>query len=783
MKENRKRIIICVILLIYTTMTVSTQSIISFPNVDINEQNEVLFTGEVTRNDSTWKNLYKTTIAENNNSTQASNGELLLLNCFPQKMDVLQSGKFIQIRNADGIFMYSVAKKTLEQHSHNSIFESSLINDTRSHDNTIVTSISPNGNWLCYFKKKSPTKASLILSNTQTGEEIIIDNEADFSFNQIPMLWSDDSKTILYEKNNGLYFLEITNIEKSIALDEIYRKIGVGTINNVAWVSSQEIVYIDEDIVYSVLTNELYTRALYSDLLGSGKVLGKLPWAFNGKLDKFWVDESGTQLVVKQGNHSLYYFEVQDPYAIRSKIIEENSSARTLYSQVYLPILESSVDFNVFWIKDTDRKTRIVDAVPLTTPMLWFDHGDTQNSSAMYILNESEDSKFASFEQIDFPARASNASLSQNKTKLAFTAINSDGKKNLHVYDLSNLSPIAVFEDENVVTFEWKDNDSIFVGGEQTVKHWDFNKNNSTVLFLSAIQNFGWSQNGTKILAENNSGIFEYNPTTKTWVTTKETIANTHSHMNENYRIMTSEKMGGRFKNVLFVRSLKGQSTTKPLLEIPVEIKAEQKSVSIVFDALNNRDGLTQILKTLSKYNITCSFFINGEFLKRYPKSVLKIVEAGHEVGSMFYTTIDLKDNNFIIDENFIRRGLANTEDEFYALTGTDMEMFWHTPFYRTSDLIETSGNNAGYILLDNIIPTEDTVTLEQATYNEGTYKSSNQIIEELIPNLYDGGIIPISVGINKGSRYDYVYEKLDILIHAIYEAGFTINPVSSILY
>ena len=783
MKKNIKKIIICFILLIYTSIIVSTQNIISFPNVDINKQNEVLFTGQVTRDNSTWKNLYKTTIIETKESAQASNNEVLLLNCFPQKMDVLQSGKFIQIRNADGIFMYSVAKNTLEQHSHNSIFESSLLTDTRSHDNTIVTSISPDGNWICYFKKKSPTTASLMLSNTLTGEEKIIDNDANFSFNQIPMLWADDSSTILYEKDNILYFLEMEDIKNSIVLDEIYRKIGIGSINNVAWISPQEIAYIDEDIVYSVLTNELYTRALYSDLLGSGKVLGKLPWSYNGKIDKFWIDESGMQLIVKQGNHSLYYFELQDPYAIRSEIIEKNQSTHTLYSQVYLPILETSVGFDVFWVKDKSKKARIVDEIPLTIPMLWFDYGDTKNNSAMYILNKQKKSGFASFEKVDFPSRTSNTSLSKDKTKLAFTAISPDEKKNLHVYDLSNLSQIAIFDDENVITFEWKDNNSIFVGGAQTVKQWDFNDNNSTVLFLSAIENFWWSQNGTKILAENNSGTFEYNPTTKTWLPTKEKITKTHSHMNENYRIITSEKMSGRFKNILFVRSLKGQSTTKPLLEIPAEIKAEQKSISIVFDALDNRDGLTQILKTLSKYNITSSFFVNGEFLKRYPKSVLQIVDNGHEVGSMFYTTIDLKNSNFIIDETFIRRGLANTEDEFYALTGKDIEMFWHTPFYRTSNLIENSGNNAGYVLLDNIISIEDTVTLEQAAYGEDEYKSSNQIIEELIPQLYDGAIIPISVGINKGSRYDYVYEKLDILIHAIYEAGFSIDPVSSILY
>lgn len=759
-----------------------SQSVISFPDVDINADNEILFTGEVTRDDTTWKNLYKTSITNDKDSEIAGTGAYDLLNCFPQKMDVLQGGKFVQIRNSDGIFMYSVGSKNLEQHSHNSIFDASLVNDARVHDNTIETSISPDGNWLCYFKKKSPTTAELILSNTKTGEENVLDANANFSFTRLPVIWSEDSSTILYEKGSFVYFLDILNLKESIALEEVFRKIGVGSINNVAWSSNEEIVYIDEDIVYSISTNELYTRALYSDLLGSGKILGRLPWSFNGRHDKFWIDESGIQLIVMQGEHSLFYFELQDPYAIRSEIVEETRFVKTLYSQAYLPILDASVDFNVFWIPENSKEFSLVDPVPLTTPLLWFDYNGSIDESTAFTLKNTKDSEYVSFEQVNFPSMAENPSISMDKSKLAFTANNPNGEKDLYVYDLETLSQIAVFNDESVVSYEWKDNNSIFVGGSQTVKQWNFENKESEVLFLSAIEKFSWDQNGTKILAENNTGTFEYNPLKKTWVETKN-ITNSHNSMNENYRIMTSEKMGGRFNNLLFVRSLKGQSETKPLFENYNDAVVDQKTVSIVFDALDNRDGLAHILNVLAEYNLTGSFFINGEFLKRFPDNVIQIVESGHEVASMFYTTADLASGNFIVDENFIRRGLANTEDEFYALTGTDMELFWHTPYYRTSQLIEEAGENAGYILLDEVLNIGDTVTIEEAARERFEYKSTNHIIEDLILQLYDGAVIPISIGIGKGTRYDYVYEKLDILINAIYEAGFAIEPVSSLLY
>ncbi len=778
-----KRLVLCFVMCICSIGAIFSQSTISFPDVDINSNNEILFTGEVTRDDTTWKNLYKTSISAESDAMYAGTGDFSLLNCFPQKMDVLQGGNFVQIRNADGIFMYSVGLKMLEQHSHNSIFDASIVNDARVHDNTIVTSISPDGNWLCYFKKKSPTSAELILSNTRTGEEHILDNDAVFSFNEMPILWSDDSSTILYEKDMYICFLDILHLEDSIALDEVFRRIGVGSINNVAWSSEDDIVYIDEDIVYSISTNELYTRALYSDLLGSGKILGRLPWAFNGMDDKFWVDESGIQLIVMQGDHSLFYFELRDPYAIRSEIVEETRFVKTLYSQAYLPILDVSVDFDVFWIPDNTKEKSIVDPVPLTTPLLWFDYNGAVDESTVFILENTEDSEYVTFEQLDFPPMAENPKLSQDKKTIAFTAKNERNEKDLHVYNLEYLTEIAIFDTEKIISFEWKDNNSIFVGGDQTVTLWDIQNNTFDVLFLSAIENFSWNKDGTEILAENTRGTFEYNPITKTWIESKNNKVNEHSNMNEDYRIMTSEKMGGRYENVLLVRSLKGHSETKPLFENKEENISEQKIVSIVFDALDNRDGLAHILKVLSEYNLTGSFFINGEFLKRYPDNVKQIAESGHEIASMFYTTADLASGNFIVDENFIRRGLANTEDEFYSLTGSDMELYWHTPFYRTSELIKTAGENAGYILLDEVIPLGDTITLEQAARELCEYKSANKIIEDLIPQLYDGAVIPVSIGIGKGTRYDYVYEKLDILINAIYEAGFAIESVSRLLY
>ncbi len=787
---NIRAILLCTIVTITTAVLGFSQSSIIFPDVDLNGSNGLLFTAEATRGNSTWKNLYKTTISQNEHAEQASTGGVNLLNCYPQKLDSLQGGKFLQVRNADGTFMYSTVHNTLTQLSQNSIFTPSLSTDARARDNIIETSVSADGNWMCYFKKRSPATAFLMLTNTQNGQEIVLDDSADFSFAQLPVLWSADSSVIVYEKNSNLYFMDVENISELAGIEEHFRLIGEGSINNIAWASDKQLIYIQDDIVFSISINELYTRALYSDVLGTGEIVGRLPWDFNGNADNFWVDKSGTQLIIMQNENSLFYFQIEEPFAALAKK-DASTFSKALYSQAFVPINDSTLDFEVIWIPSEETSDSVLNTKEMDIPLLWFGYSGKTIESHVYRLTENQYTNAVYFEQLSIPNMSGNPALSPDKKMLAFTALKSESTSNeqmkndryLYVYDLASWSQKHVFVEENVVSFEWKTSSSIFIGGSQTVRQWNFLAKTSEVLFLSSVSRFAWDESGTKVLASNNVGTFEYVSNTNTWEPSTLSINREHSQMNSFWRIISSESRDGRYENVLFVRALQGESQNKPLFTSVLSDYSQRSTVSFAFDALDNKDGLVHVLDTLSEYGLTASFFVNGEFLKRFPESVLAIVEKGHEIAPMFYTAVDLHSNNFTIDESYIRRGLANNEDEFFALTGKDMELYWHTPYYRTSSLIEDSGRNAGYTLVENVVYIGDTVTLEDAAKNDQLYRTSTQLIETLIPQLYDGAIIPISVGVSDGKRTDYLYEKMDILINAIYEAGYAIEPISKIVY
>jgi hypothetical protein len=142
----------------------------------------------------------------------------------------------------------------------------------------------------------------------------------------------------------------------------------------------------------------------------------------------------------------------------------------------------------------------------------------------------------------------------------------------------------------------------------------------------------------------------------------------------------------------------------------------------------------------------------------------------------MFFSAIDLTDNTFVIDEDFIRRGLARNEDEFYQITKKELSLFWHTPFFVKNQMILSAGEKTGYIYVD--IPEE----LLQLQTN-----SANDNIEELLSKYIncvkenDETVLPIQIGYSSQENKTLLYQHLDILICTLLKNGYefvTINKI-----
>ena len=398
-----------------------------------------------------------------------------------------------------------------------------------------------------------------------------------------------------------------------------------------------------------------------------------------------------------------------------------------------------------------------------------------KTESYTWRLKIDTEKNFAFFENLNLPVFVHSPLVSPNKTKLAFM-----GESMSYVYDINTWKQSQVFTDEKLISLVWKSDTELFLGGENTLRLWSWVKNSSEVLALSSPGDYAWDAQ-KNILSKFGRKNYLYDKNRGSWQEVSEGNTRSREVQNARWRIFIDEMEQGHFSNSLFARKLSGLSTNIALFNDSEDKLAQRPRVALAIDALDSSDGLTPILSALHKNNIRASFFINGEFLRKFPTAVKEIASLGHQCGSMFYIPYTLDTRLYAIDETFIRRGLARNEDDFFYLIGKELSLIWHAPDYFSNAIIQSASKKAGYKLIDSPHQTGDTLTLEEATEKNLPYRSSSQIIDSIVTSLKPGLIIPISCGLQNGTRLDYLYDKIDVLIAAILSAGYDIVPVSDL--
>ena len=478
----------------------------------------------------------------------------------------------------------------------------------------------------------------------------------------------------IYQKDGDLYFTEPETAFKTSQIPEKLRKIGIGSINNIAWASSQNLVYIADDLVYSIPIYEMYLRALYSDFVGVGKIIGRLPHNFS-KYDNFSVSPDCSSMVLINSQRTISYLELPG----KATFVTQR------YVGTQIASAGSTQSCTVFW----DSKN---------TPVIWFQYYNTfKYSSEAFKLAESTlpTGRAVIPVALSLPEAVSFPLLSPDGTQLLFK-----NTSNLYVYDITPWKQSAVLACKDVVSYVWGNN-HIFLGNPEAVIRWDYTKvsqNSADVLFPSSAGEYRWNSETGNPIIKNSWGIFEYDSAQTSWIASDISQLPEPSIVNSKYRVYLDTSPYSNYTNAIYIRTLEGLAKTEAFYISQQEKVSTKPQVALALDALDNADGLAYIMQVLEQYQIDGTFFINGEFIRRYPVETLRIAQSSQECASMFYISTDLVSiQDFIIDESFIRRGLARNEDDFYSLTQRELSVLWHTPYYSYNDQIVEAGNQAGY--------------------------------------------------------------------------------------
>ncbi len=724
---------------------------ISFHSPAINDKDQVLYT--VCHNiqgTKPYNTLFYTKINEGK-----SKSEHLPLTCYPEQFNYLPSSNSLRIHNRYGTAFYSFDTNSFRWSKLLSVIP-------KNHGRCTPVSISPDGQYYCYIQRFDTASGKLMLVNIKTKEEYVLVVNSPFSYYSVPVKWSPDSKTLLYENNDSVFFCTPEEIFNGIDISERFRKIGRGHITSLCWASDKNFIYIKNDIIYEINSSELYTLGLYSGFIIAGASKGRLPFCFNPLTDKFYVNKDASQIVIIQSKSMISYFKTVNSY----------SYIKPVYTQPYISETGSVTSFDVIWTKKN--------------PLLWVNSISLktgQKNASVYLLDEN-------LSCILTAGDAQQACVSPAGDKVAFSTGSS-----VYVYFTAPWKRISAVSGENVVSLAWKDNNNLCIGGTKTVQLWNISLNSRTLLFLATADRGFWLQDGKTLGAvilmqsekrdENiKNNVYIYNPATGGWISRSDIAPKASINQNGKYRLFMTSSSNSDYDNALYIRTLSGETATRPLYSDSVIKKEPQRKVTLAINALNSDAGLVQILSVLQDFNLKATFFINGEFIQRYPKEVKQIAILGHECASLFYTPEKLNGKGFKISEQFIHRGLGRTEDEFYEATGSELAPLWHAPYYYASSRIVEYGKNAGYTYIAASDSIYDFITMNDSVNGNGQYYTAGELINRYMKDLVSSDsnlksvfVLPVTVGIENGHREDYLYDRLDVLIESILNAGYTILP------
>jgi hypothetical protein len=140
----------------------------------------------------------------------------------------------------------------------------------------------------------------------------------------------------------------------------------------------------------------------------------------------------------------------------------------------------------------------------------------------------------------------------------------------------------------------------------------------------------------------------------------------------------------------------------------------------------------------------------------------------------MFFTTANLTENSFVINEDFVRRGLARNEDEFYDCTKNELTLFWHAPYYDTTPEIITYGANAGYTYVN---PCSDISEFNNPDMDP------EKIIKKFLQGLEKskGGVVSVVGGFSQSNHSRPLYKYMALLISALLDSGYELVDLNAL--
>lgn len=736
----RRKSVVIFFLFLFLTAALIAQ--VQFSSFSLNAQNDLLFSLQTKKGNGA---AYESLFLKRQNSDH-----FIPLTFYPERIEAAQNGHVLLLSNDLGAVALNLEDGKKSVLKNFSRFDFSDLNQ-----NFESFQVSPLGRYVSYVEPQNYVFGRLILLDLKTNKKLFVSENV--LQNTQAICWAEDESSFLFETADALFFTRPSwLLPPAAASQNADSKKFTGTqvastgLRAVHWIDKNTFCLVEGSSVYKINVNQLFTSSLYENILSVKQQMTRLPFPFLPETDELFFNADGTACIILKDGRNIYFWDF-------SKSTGSAASA----SIPYLTLKNRPFCFCVFWY-----------GVGNSLPVVAYQKSPESKQEVWKVSN----GVFVSW-----PLARGEKLAAVNSKYALYEAANG-----IVVKSLASATTVFSVSGEKLISACWLDDAVLVLATDSELLKVDVRKRTKSVLLFSQLADFSWGQNG-EILAKtrapfemrrNVGGLF--------WTDTATPRLPPKKTYNENYRVYV-DKSSGFFRSMIFFRSTRNLGTT-PLVKNFEQIKAGKKQTvkktkraALVFDALDNTDGLLSVLSVLQKHHVSATFFLTSEAIHSSPDCVREIVKAGYPCGSLFIAPVNLSNQKFTITRDFIEKGLARAEDVFYKATGAEFTLYWHTPYYVTSSKVISLAKAAGY---EFVLPT---ITIADWTnaHNSGNIpevpQNSYTIINYILENIDDKAIIPIQIG-SIENKTDYLYAKLDLLLRLLEANGYRVVDLKEVL-
>ncbi|MBQ1274672.1 MAG: polysaccharide deacetylase family protein [Cellulosilyticum sp.] len=201
---------------------------------------------------------------------------------------------------------------------------------------------------------------------------------------------------------------------------------------------------------------------------------------------------------------------------------------------------------------------------------------------------------------------------------------------------------------------------------------------------------------------------------------------------------------------------------TKKLPIYCVDTKG-QKKVSITFDAAWGDEDAQQILDTLKTNNVRATFFMVGDWMRKYPDLVKRIAEDGHDVANHSNKHPHVNE----LSKEAVKTDLMGAHEEIKKITGKECFLY-RPPYGEYNDTVLDAAKECNYYTIQ-----WDVDSIDWKGYE------ADVIVKKVLEHkhLGNGSIILL----HNGAKH--TAQALPDIIKGLKEKGYEIVPISELIY